>query len=201
PRFPGLARRAPRPAGGRVPARLRGGVVVPRLPPREAHTGRGAPAARARARPPAGPPRARHTHHRHPARNTHHRHQRRIHDQHHNTPRGRHPGREESVITRITNVTVFEPRILGPQIIMQTSYHGKTVPGYDISDELLAELPERWEWMRDYYRRDLPDFDEKRFDGAIASIRTTTDIPEAVADADLVIEAVPENLDLKKDVW
>src|SRR5699024_9964248 len=200
-RLPGLARRAPRPAVGLVPARLRGGVVVPRLHHPEAHTGRGAPAGRVRARPPAGPHRAHHPHHRHRARHTHHRHQRRIHDQHHNRPRGRHPGREESVMTDITNVTVFGTGVLGSQIIMQAAYHGKTVTGYDISDELLAELPERWEWMRDYYRRDLPDFDEKRFAEAIASIRTTTDIPEAVADADLVIEAVPENLDLKKDVW
>lgn len=104
-------------------------------------------------------------------------------------------------MTNITNVTVFGTGVLGSQIIMQAAYHGKTVTGYDISDELLAQLPERWEWMRSYYQRDLPDFDEKRFDQAISSIRTTTDIAEAVADADLVIEAVPENLELKKDVW
>lgn len=104
-------------------------------------------------------------------------------------------------MTDITNVTVFGTGVLGSQIMMQAAYHGKTVTGYDISDDLLAKLPERWEWMRGYYRRDLPDFDEKRFDAAIESITTTTDIAEAVADADLVIEAIPEQLDLKKKVW
>ena len=104
-------------------------------------------------------------------------------------------------MTDITDVTVFGTGVLGSQIIMQAAYHGKTVTGYDISDELLAELPERWEWMRGYYRRDLPDFDEARFDDAIKSIKTTTDIAEAVADADLVIESIPEKLDLKKQVW
>lgn len=104
-------------------------------------------------------------------------------------------------MTDIANVTVFGTGVLGSQIIMQAAYNGKQVTGYDISDELLAKLPDRWEWMRGFYRRDLPDFDEKRFDEAIASIRTTTDIAEAVAEADIVIEAVPENLELKRKVW
>lgn len=104
-------------------------------------------------------------------------------------------------MTDITNVAVFGTGVLGSQIIMQAAYHGKSVTGYDISDELLAKLPERWEWMRGYYQRDLPDFDNDRFDKAVASIKTTTDISEAVADADLVIEAVPEDLELKRKVW
>lgn len=38
-------------------------------------------------------------------------------------------------------------------------------------------------------------------DAALARIETTTDIKKAVRDADLVIEAVPENLDLKQQVF
>lgn len=104
-------------------------------------------------------------------------------------------------MTEIQNVTVFGTGVLGSQIMMQAAYHGKTVVGYDISDELLAKLPDRWEWMRGYYKRDLLEFDERRFDEAIEAIKTTTDTAEAVADADVVIEAVPENLELKKKVW
>ncbi|KRE38634.1 3-hydroxybutyryl-CoA dehydrogenase [Janibacter sp. Soil728] len=104
-------------------------------------------------------------------------------------------------MTDIENVSVFGTGVLGSQIMMQAAYHGKSVIAYDISDEALAQLPARWEWMRAGYRRDLPDFDEKRFDDAIAAIRTTTDVNEAVADADLVIESVPEDLELKKKVW
>lgn len=104
-------------------------------------------------------------------------------------------------MTDIQNVAVFGTGVLGSQIMMQAAYHGKTVTGYDISEELLAKLPARWEWMRGYYQRDLTDFDETRFDDAIRSFRTSTDVREAVADADLVIEAVPENLELKKKVW
>ncbi|MBY4039793.1 3-hydroxyacyl-CoA dehydrogenase [Rhodococcus fascians] len=101
----------------------------------------------------------------------------------------------------VENVTVFGTGVLGSQIMMQAAYHGKTVVGHDISDELLAKLPDRWEWMRGYYKRDLKTFDEARFDKAIESITTTTSVAEAVSDADLVIEAVPEDLDLKKKVW
>ncbi|WP_257994616.1 3-hydroxyacyl-CoA dehydrogenase NAD-binding domain-containing protein [Brevibacterium paucivorans] len=30
---------------------------------------------------------------------------------------------------------------------------------------------------------------------------TTTDLKEAVSDTDIVIEAVPENLELKRETW
>jgi 3-hydroxybutyryl-CoA dehydrogenase len=103
--------------------------------------------------------------------------------------------------TTINTVAVLGTGVLGSQIIMQAAYHGKQVVGYDVSQELLDRLPARWEWMRGFYRKDLPDFDEQRFDHAIASITTATDLATAVADADLVIEAIPEDLGLKRKVW
>jgi len=104
-------------------------------------------------------------------------------------------------VTTLQKVTVFGTGVLGSQIIMQAAYHGKDVTAYDVDDEALAQLPARWEWMRGYYQRDLPDFDAERFDKAVSSIRTTTDIADAVTDADVVIESIPENLELKKSVW
>ncbi|MFN0205663.1 MAG: 3-hydroxyacyl-CoA dehydrogenase family protein [Planctomycetota bacterium] len=38
-------------------------------------------------------------------------------------------------------------------------------------------------------------------DGILANVRTTADLEEAVREANLVIEAIPERLDLKKDVF
>lgn len=104
-------------------------------------------------------------------------------------------------MTSLQNVAVFGTGVLGSQIAMQAAYHGKNVKAYDISDELLDKLPARWEWMRNGYQRDLEGYDPDRFDRAIRSITTTTSIDEAVEDADIVIEAIPENLDLKKKVW
>lgn len=104
-------------------------------------------------------------------------------------------------MSSIQNVTVLGTGVLGSQIMMQAAYHGKNVVGYDISAELFDKLPERWDWMRGYYERDLGDYDAARFDEAVGRISTTTDMTEAVREADLVIEAVPENLDLKRKVW
>lgn len=98
-------------------------------------------------------------------------------------------------------VTVLGTGVLGSQIIMQAAYAGKTVIGYDIKQEFLDKLPARWEWMRDRYARDLADFTDEKFDAAIGRISTTTDLAEAVGRTDVVIEAVPENLELKRSVW
>ncbi len=108
-------------------------------------------------------------------------------------------------MSKINNVTVFGTGVLGSQIMMQAAYHGKKVIGYDIEQELLDELPQRWEWIRSGYRQDFGDdaegYDPERFEQAIANISTTTQVTEALADCDLVIEAVPENIEIKKTVW
>lgn len=104
-------------------------------------------------------------------------------------------------MSQYDNVAVLGTGTLGSQIIMQAAYAGKTVSAYDVSDEALAKLPDRWEWMRRYYRRDVENFEEEKFDAAIARITATTDLREATQNADFVIEAVPENLELKRDVY
>lgn len=104
-------------------------------------------------------------------------------------------------MTEIQNVTVLGTGGLGSQIIMQAAYAGKNVVGYDISPEFLDKLPDRWEWMRGHYAHDLADYTPEKFDAAVARVTGSTDLAAAVADADVVIEAVPENLGLKKEVW
>lgn len=98
-------------------------------------------------------------------------------------------------------VTVLGTGVLGSQIIFQSAYSGKDVVAYDISDEILAKLPERWEYLKPQYLRDLPDATPEKLDAAVARIRATSDLADAVSDADLVIEAVPERLDIKRDTW
>ncbi|MCI1257128.1 MAG: 3-hydroxyacyl-CoA dehydrogenase [Corynebacterium provencense] len=104
-------------------------------------------------------------------------------------------------MSEIRNVTVLGTGVLGSQIVMQAAYAGKNVVAYDIKQEFLDKLPDRWEWMRGHYSRDLSDFSDEKFDAAIARITGSTDLSEAVKAADVVIEAVPENLELKKTVW
>lgn len=104
-------------------------------------------------------------------------------------------------MSELTTVTVLGTGVLGSQSGMQAAYAGKDVVAYDISQELLEKLPERWDWMRAHYERDLENFSDKDFDAALGRITTSTDLAQAVGSADVVIEAIPENLDLKKKVW
>lgn len=96
------------------------------------------------------------------------------------------------------HLTVLGTGVLGSQIIFQSAYMGKDVVAYDINDEILAKLPERWEYLKDAYRRDLAD---EKLDAAVARIRATADLADAMKDADIVIEAVPERLDIKQQTW
>ena len=98
-------------------------------------------------------------------------------------------------------LTVLGTGVLGSQIIFQAAYFGKEVVAYDVSDEALEKLPARWEYLKPLYLRDLPDTTPEKLDAAIGRIRATTDLSEALAQAELVIEAVPENLEIKRDTW
>lgn len=99
------------------------------------------------------------------------------------------------------NLTVLGTGVLGSQIILQAAYHGKDVVAYDVSDDALAKLPERWEFLRAHYLADLPDASDEKVDAAIGRIRATSDLADALRDADLVIEAVPEVLEIKRQTW
>ncbi|WP_217134747.1 3-hydroxyacyl-CoA dehydrogenase [Leucobacter chinensis] len=99
------------------------------------------------------------------------------------------------------HLTVLGTGVLGSQIIFQAAYSGKDVVAYDISDEILAKLPERWEYLKPLYLRDLPDATTEKLDAAVARIRASSDLGDALKDADIVIEAVPERLDIKQQTW
>lgn len=98
-------------------------------------------------------------------------------------------------------VAVLGTGVLGSQIIMQAAWHGKKVFAYDAFPAALDKLTDRWAWIRQGYEQDLPDYTPEKFDEAIARIVPTSDLKEAVSDVDIVIEAVPENLDLKRETW
>jgi 3-hydroxybutyryl-CoA dehydrogenase len=98
-------------------------------------------------------------------------------------------------------VTVLGTGVLGSQIIFQAAYKGKDVVAYDISDDMLAKLPERWEYLKKAYRHDFPDVADEALDAAVSRIRSTSDLKDALKDADIVIESVPERLDIKQSTW
>ena len=99
-------------------------------------------------------------------------------------------------------VAVLGTGVLGSQIIMQAAWNGKQVYAYDPFQEALDKLPKRWEWIRQGYETDgVEGYSAEKFEEAITRITPTSDLKEAVSDVDIIIEAVPENLDLKRNTW
>jgi 3-hydroxyacyl-CoA dehydrogenase len=100
----------------------------------------------------------------------------------------------------ITSVTVLGTGVLGSQIAYQAAYSGFDVTAYDISDEILESAKLRLEKLARSYEEETEGAGG-RTAAALARIAYSSDLAEAAQDADLVIEAVPERLDLKRDVY
>lgn len=99
-----------------------------------------------------------------------------------------------------THVTVIGSGVLGSQIAFQAAFFGKEVMVYDISEEILAELPTRWDRLAGFYVRDM-EATEDQLEQTRSRLHHSADLAQALAEADVVIEAVPENLELKRKVW
>jgi len=83
------------------------------------------------------------------------------------------------------------------QLLIMT---GTEVSMVDINDEILAKACQKIQWS-------IEKFVEKRTirkedgDAALARLHTTTSMDEAFKDADLIVEAAPENLEMKKKLF
>ncbi len=101
---------------------------------------------------------------------------------------------------KIQNVTIAGAGVLGSQIAWQTAIHGFNVIVYDAFEKGL-------EGGKEFHKRFAVLFKEKRgvsqeeIDAALARISYTTNIEEAVIDADLISESVPEKLEIKKSFY
>jgi 3-hydroxybutyryl-CoA dehydrogenase len=101
----------------------------------------------------------------------------------------------------IKNVTVLGTGVLGAQIAFQTAYHGFSVTAYDINDAAIEKAKKTFAWLAARYLATLKGADQAKIDAALAKISYATDLATAAKEADLVIEAIPESLDLKKKVY
>lgn len=101
----------------------------------------------------------------------------------------------------LNNTTVLGTGVLGSQIIFQTAYHGLPVVGYDISDEALQAAGARLDALIQRYADFFDAGDRSKAQAARDSIKLSSDLADAVKDADLVIEAVPEALQIKQQTY
>ena len=109
--------------------------------------------------------------------------------------------RHAGSMTDIKNVTVLGTGVLGSQIAYQTAYTGFQVSVYDINDEVIAQAKKRFAGLAATYKKEVRGASDETVDAALARISYFTDLGPAVADADLVIEAVPEVLALKQEIY
>jgi len=98
------------------------------------------------------------------------------------------------------HITVAGSGVLGSQIAYQTAYKSFHVNVYDISDEVLGHAKERLTRLKENYKEDL-GATQQAVDKAFGRISFYTDLPQAVADADLVIESIPEVAQIKTNFY
>lgn len=102
---------------------------------------------------------------------------------------------------QIKTLTVLGTGVLGSQIAYQAAFHGFAVTAYDVDDDALDQARSRFARLAGIYAQQVGGAAGGKAEAAVANIRLTADLADAVADADLVIEAVPELLELKRDVY
>ena len=94
------------------------------------------------------------------------------------------------------NITIAGSGVLGYQIAFQSAFHGFNVTVYDINDEVLEKAKSKFQRMCNSYRNDL-NATQEELEQTFENLSYTSDLQASVSDADLVIEAVPENPKIK----
>ncbi len=104
------------------------------------------------------------------------------------------------MVEKLKKVAVIGSGAMGHGITQLLAMNGYQVTMVDINDELLQKALEKIKWS-------LGKFAEKKrirqedAEAALARINTTTSYEQAAEGIDLAIEAVPENMELKKQVF
>ena len=97
----------------------------------------------------------------------------------------------------IKNVTIAGAGILGSQIAWQTAFHGFNVTVYDLFENGLKAGKKNHKKFAELFMT-TRGATQKQIDAAFAQLSYTTNLQEAVKDADLISESVPENFEIKQ---
>ena len=104
-------------------------------------------------------------------------------------------------MNHIANVTVLGTGVLGAQIAYQSAFRGLTVTAYDINEAALDAARDRCARLAHTYLAEVKGATHRAVQGALDRIALTDDLRVAAEGADLVIEAIPEVLSLKRDTF
>lgn len=100
----------------------------------------------------------------------------------------------------ISNVAVFGAGTLGTQITFQIAFHGFRVNVCDVNKEALRQVDDRFSELGEIYRAFF-DVSKNKIESTLHRIEATTHIGKAVENADLISEAIPENLEIKTEFY
>lgn len=100
----------------------------------------------------------------------------------------------------IKNVTVAGSGVLGFQIAFQAAFHHYKVTVYDISDEVLEKAKAKFNSLSEALKNEMNATDEQ-LALTFNNLYYSSDLAEAVKDADLMIESVPENPQIKQEFY
>ncbi|MGN8644536.1 3-hydroxyacyl-CoA dehydrogenase [Gracilibacillus sp. HCP3S3_G5_1] len=103
-------------------------------------------------------------------------------------------------MTQYQNITVAGGGVLGSQIAFQTAFHGLNVVVYDINEDAVDQAKDRITKLKARYQTDL-NATASEVDAAFDRIAFYSDLKSAVAEADLVIEAIPEVITIKNTFY
>jgi len=103
-------------------------------------------------------------------------------------------------MSEIRKVAVIGGGTMGNGIAQVFAMEGYSVNLVDVSEEFLRKAIQSIEWsLNKFVERGRIRVDE--VEAVISRIKTTTSYEEAACDIDLAVEAVPENIELKKKVF
>jgi len=97
----------------------------------------------------------------------------------------------------IKNVTIAGAGTLGSQIAWQTAFKGFNVTVYDAFEKGLERGKQFHQQYANVFLK-LRGASQEEIDDTFTRLSYTTNLAEAVKDADLISESVPEDLDIKK---
>jgi len=103
-------------------------------------------------------------------------------------------------LDQVETVAVLGAGNMGHGIAEVTALAGYTVNMRDIEEELVQEGYDSIEWSLDKLA-EKERIGEDEADAALDRITPLVDLGEAVGEADVVIEAVPERMEIKKEVY
>ena len=101
---------------------------------------------------------------------------------------------------KISNVTIAGAGILGSQIAWQTAFNGFNVTVFDVFEKgLEAAKVYHHQYAELFLKSRGASQDE--IDQTMARLSYTTELAEAIKDADIVSESIPENLAIKQSFY